>query len=203
MASKRLFLAVALVAAGLAAACESNDPSANGVTATYNDRTGRLETLAGDSDGDGKVDVRADMDGLAFKRVSIDRTGDGEPDRWEYYEQAAARANERGQSKSVLARADEANGPDAKRVSRREFYLDGRISRIEEDGDFDGRPDKWDYYESGALIRMEIDLSGRGRPDRRLFYGRNGEVDHVEADEDGDGIFVRLPPTKSVAGGKS
>jgi hypothetical protein len=179
----------------------ATDPFTPAAKPTYNPDTGRLERLDGDRDGDGKVDLQAEMDGLRFKKVAIDRDGDGRPDRWEYYDAPAAPAPGRvaPAAKSELVRAEEANGADRQRPTRREFYEHGVIVRIEEDTDADGRTDTWDWYEHGALARMEIDLQGRGRPDRRLVYGPAGDVERVEVDAKGDGVFVPLPRSSPAA----
>jgi hypothetical protein len=128
------------------------------------------------------------MDGTILRHVELDRDGNGRTDRWEFYLPAPA-----GDGRPRLERAEEANGTDD-RVTRRETYRDGVISRVEEDTDFDGRVDKWEVYERGALARMDLDLSGRGRPDRRLVYGPGGTVARIEVDPDGDGVFTVAPP---------
>jgi hypothetical protein len=152
------------------------------VTPIYNKDTGRLEQLVGSRQGDGHIDVRAQMDGAHVRSVEIDRNHDGHPDRWEYYETNATT------HRSLLARAEEANGSDAQ-VTRREFYNNGVIERVEEDTDNDSRIDKWETYEHGSLARMDLDLAGRGFPDRRLIYRPDGTFDRSESDPTGDGRF--------------
>lgn len=174
----RILIVLALAVG--AAAC-ANTGAAGRTTPVYNKDTGRLEQLVSDRNGDGRIDTRAIMDGVRFKSIEIDRSADGQPDRWEYYETDA-------KNQSVLSRAEEANGP-GRTVTRKEFYEKGRISRVEEDTDFDGRVDKWEFYQDGGLVRLELDLQGKGFPDRRIYYGKGGVIEKLEVDPDGDGKF--------------
>jgi hypothetical protein len=189
-------LIVLALAVGGAAACSGPSTASNGrATPLYNKDTGRLEQLVSDRNGDGKIDTRALMDGVRFKSIEIDRNGDGQPDRWEYYETTA-------ENLSVLARAEEANGP-TRTVTRKEFYEKGKISRVEEDTNFDGRLDKWEFYQDGGLARLELDLQGKGFPDRRIYYGKAGTVEKLEVDPDGDGKFEPAPlPDAGRKGGE-
>ena len=115
------------------------------------------------------LDIWAQMDGVRLKSIQIDRHGTGHPDRWEYYVEgtpapgSAATAGAAFDRKTMISRADEANGPDDKTVTRHEFYTDGVITRVEEDTDFDGKIDKWETYDHGTLVRMDFDSSGRGK----------------------------------------
>lgn len=182
------------VIAALAAvpACRANAIdrlAANGISPVYNLQTGKLEQLVSDRDHDGKPDTRAFMDGATITYIEIDRNADGSPDRWEYY----------APSPNVIDHAEEANGPDL-RITRREFYANGVIRRVVDDTDLDGRPDKWEDYDRGALIKVELDLVGKGYPSQRLVYGPAGDVARIEADPDGDGVFVVVPASN---GGKS
>jgi hypothetical protein len=152
----------------------------------YDTATGRLRELDSDRNGDGKIDTRAFMDGVTLLRIEIDRNGDGRPDRWEFYTPAAAGPGATG--RTVIDHAEEANGP-SDTITRREFYTNGQIARVEEDTDNDGHVDKWEQYEGGVLTTVALDLQGAGRPDRRLVYGPDGNVERIEADPDGDGVF--------------
>jgi hypothetical protein len=188
-------MGLGLAAVALSPACRSSEPTTGKVTPIYSPKTGKLEELTLDRNGDGRVDTWAFMNGVHLQSIQIDRHGTGKPDRWEYYAEgipsaggppSAGSAFDR---KTVIVRAEEANGPDRTMVTRREFYTDGVITRVEEDTDFDGRVDKWETYDHGVLIRMDLDISGRGRPDRRLVYRPDGSFDHVEVDVKGDGHF--------------
>lgn len=164
------------------------------MTPIYNKDTGRLEQLVGSRQGDGRIDMRAQMDGAHLRSVEIDRNRDGRPDRWEYYEQGATTR------RTLLVRAEEANGADA-RVTRREYYDNGVIARVEEDTDNDGRNDKWEAYDHGSLARMDLDLTGRGFPDRRLIYRADGTLERSESDPTGDGRF-KAPTTTGASSAK-
>jgi hypothetical protein len=193
----RIGLCLTLVA--LAPACRAPEPTTGKVTPIYNAKTGRLEELTLDRNGDGRIDTWALMDGAHLRSIQIDRHGTGKPDRWEYYTEGTAAADSQPSAgaafdrKTVIVRADEANGPDRTVVTRHEFYTEGIIARVEEDTDFDGRIDKWETYDHGVLARMDLDISGHGRPDRRLVYRPDGSFDHVEVDVTGTGHFAPVP----------
>jgi hypothetical protein len=68
-------------------ACNSGvKPGANRINPEYDKRTGRLQTLRYDSNGDGRVDMTSTMDGARVTKIEIDKDFDGHPDRWEYYD---------------------------------------------------------------------------------------------------------------------
>jgi hypothetical protein len=188
----------------VAASCGPSADRSGGVQATpvYDPHTGRLEQLAADRSGRGRIDTRAYMDGVRFKYIEIDRKGTGRPDRWEYYQPATSPADVRSGAggQSMLVRAEEANGSDGT-ITRWEYYEHGVIARVEEDTDGDGRVDKWEQYAGGALVRMDLDLSGRGYPDRRLVYRGDGTLDHMEIDANGDGRFKSPAGTPGQRGG--
>lgn len=189
-------LIVFALALGVASSCSNSGASGTGrATPVYNKDSGRLEQLVSDRNGDGKIDTRAFMDGVRFKSIEIDRNGDGRPDRWEYYATNA-------EKETVLARAEEANGPTSA-ATRKEFYDNGKISRVEEDTNFDGRVDKWEFYQDGGLVRLDLDLQGKGFADRRIYYGKNGAIEKLEVDPDGDGKFEQAPlPDAGRKGGE-
>ena len=191
--------AAVLTGAVLLTACGTPAPPVGAVTTVYNKTTGKLERLTFDRDGDGKVDTWAVMDGLRLQSLEIDRHGTGHPDRWEYYAEATAAAAARESAGSafdrntMLLRVEEANGPDGKTVTRREFYTDGVIARVEEDTKFNGHVDTWTFYDHGGLARIDIDMSGRGTADRRLVYRADGNLDRIEVDPTGTGHWVPAP----------
>lgn len=196
LAGRSLLAAVCgLSGAGCHAAPGASPAGANGVTPVYNKQTGVLEQLVADTKGDGRADMRAHMSGAHVNSVEIDRNRDGRPDRWEYYDTSVG--GQRAGARSVLARAEEANGADEK-VTRWEYYENGVIRRIEEDTDADGKADKWELYDHGALVRMDLDLAGRGFPDRRLIYRGDGTLDRTEVDAAGDGRFKSPDGSKTV-----
>jgi len=175
-------------------------PVAGTATPVYNPQTGQLEQLVSDTNNDGVVDTRAHMEGVLVKYIEIDRDFDGKFDRTEFYRDApgtpaAARSPD---GRSVLDRAEETNGGEV--VTRREFYVDGVVRRVEEDTDVDGRTDKWEEFEEGRLVTLALDLAGAGRPTRRLIYDRGGNVVRLEADDDGDGRFEEISPAGKDGG---
>jgi hypothetical protein len=196
-------LAAAAAASLWLAACGHDDAPALAGTATpiYNERTGRLERLESDTNDDARVDTIAHMDGVRLKYIELDRDFDGRSDRWEYYRDApgtpaGARAPD---GRSVLERAEEANGADGQ-ITRRVYYVDGVIARVEEDVDLDGRIDKWEVYTAGVLTRMDLDGEGTGRATRRLVYDAAGQVVRIEVDSVGDGHFTAVSPAGKGGG---
>jgi hypothetical protein len=191
-----LVLAIVLIASALTAGCQPPpNPSPTGATATpvYNPRDGRLEQLVSDVDGNGTLDTRGYLDGRRLARIEIDRNDDGRPDRWEFYRDL----NGTGPSPTPqpeIERVEEAEGPE-ERITRREFYEHGQLRRVEDDSNIDGRVDRWEHFENGLLARIELDLTGAGFPDRRLIYRRDGTIDRIEINPEGDGVWRALSPT--------
>jgi hypothetical protein len=191
---------IALLAAALgAAACGATVEdrlAANGISPVYNPRTGALEQLLSDRDGDGRKETRAYMEGATIKYIEIDRNGDGAPDRWEYYSSPTAAPGGAAPA-NVIDHAEEANGP-GRAITRREFYADGVIRRVVDDTNFDGRPDKWETYDRGVLASVELDLNGAGLPTQRLVYDAAGTVTAVLSDPTGTGVFRPVSVPSSV-----
>jgi hypothetical protein len=190
-------------------ACQRPATPPKKIEPTYNRQTGRLELLRYDSDGDGKFDTFSYMDGARILRIEIDQNEDGTIDRWEYY------GPDRRLEKIGFARARDgvedawsffdASGAterieiSTKRnrtVDRVEHYANGALVRAEEDGDGDGRFDKWETYDGGRLASVAFDTVHRGTPDRRLIYGVDGSA-RVEVDLQGSGVFVAATPPAS------
>ena len=179
-----------------AAGCSSPPPEATRWTeSVYSKTTGRLEQIRADVDRDGRMETVAFMDGTTLKHIEIDRDGDGQPDRWEYYGPGRTTPGT-GASQfdrwAIIVRAEEASRADAPRL-RRELYEAGVLRQVEEDTDLDGRMDKWESYRNGELATVDLDLRGKGFPDRRLVYRSGGDVDRIERDLDGDGRFEPMP----------
>ena len=154
------------------------------VEPAYDKDTGRLTRLAYDSDGNGKHDTWAFMDGARLTRLEADENEDGKIDRWEYYPGGAAESPLK-QPPERIERATRLDG----QVSRREFFEAGNMVRVEEDTDGNGVTDKWETYAGGALVMLSLDTQGRGRPDRRLVYRPDGSLDRIESDPTGSGTF--------------
>lgn len=132
------------------------------VTPKYDQQTGKLAELLWDSKGTGKVDTWSYMDGTRFKRIEIDRNGDGKPDRWEYYGEGNklekigfSRLGDGKQdawaylaSEGVLSHIDISTHQDGK-IDRVEYYTANSLTRVEEDVNGDGTMDQWETYEGG------------------------------------------------------
>ncbi len=170
------------------------DPAAARFTPEY-DKSGKLTRLAYDSNGDGKPDTWAYMDGTQLLRVEQDTNGDGKVDVWEYHHPvsgAGAQAAHPGFDPTV-DRIERSTRYDGK-VSRWEYFDRGILTRVEEDTTGDGKVDKWETYTNGTLSMMALDTTGDGKPDRRLIYKADGTLDRIEIDPSESGRFQPQPP---------
>ena len=153
------------------------------MTAVYDKTDGTLRQLSVDAAKDGKPNVYSYMDGNKFVRIEIDKDEDGKIDRWEYYGSSQkiekvgfSRANDGKQD--AWAYQDSAGAVEKIEVSthhdgtvnRVEYYAKGVLARAEEDGDGDGRPDKWETYENGALSTVAFDTTHTGVADTTIDY---------------------------------
>ena len=193
-----------VVFALLMAACGAAPTSRNRIEPTYNEKTGKLETLKYDADGDGKFDTFSYMDGARIVRIEIDRDGDGKVDRWEYYgpgqkleKVGFSRANDGIEDawsffdvRGAVVRIETSTTRDRK-PNRFEYYADNVLTHAEEDTDGDGRIDKWETYDGGRLASVAFDTRHRGTADRRLVYAKDGSA-RMEIDNTGTGEFVAL-----------
>jgi hypothetical protein len=201
----KVVLVVMAVAVTLAASACSSDREAakKRITPEY-DQSGKLQLLKYDSKGNGQVDTWSYMDGARIVRIEIDKDGNGTIDRWEYYD-ANQKIEKIGLSRLNDGKADAWSfaGPDGA-IARIEVstHRDGTIDRIEyfehdvmvraeEDGDGDGRPDKWETYDAGRLASVAFDTTHRGTADRRLTYGPHGATT-MEVDPDGSGHYLPI-----------
>jgi hypothetical protein len=200
MSLKSLIVGCAL----LTGACDASSSPTKKIEPLYNKKTGKLEVLKYDSDGDGKFDTVSYMDGARIVRIEIDRDGDGKVDRWEYYGQnqklekiGFSRANDGiedawsfSDATGSVVRIEVATKRDGK-PNRFEHYANNVLTQVEEDTDGDGRVDKWETYDGQRLASVAFDIRHRGTPDRRLVYGRDGSA-RMEVDDAGSGHFVAL-----------
>ena len=190
------------LAVGCTASPTPGNVSTSAVKATpvYNDKSGQLEQIVSDSNGDGKIDTRAFMEGRRLLRIEIDRNNDGSTDRFEFYGEAPPeRVNPNSPAgRAEIERVEESNGPDVTRITRREFYDRGELARVEDDSNNDGRLDRWELYERGVLSRIDMDINGAGFPTRRLVYRRDGTIDRVEVDPAGSGAWREAPAGSSL-----
>jgi len=196
-----------LVVAQFAAACDrAGDEARKRMSAEYDKATGKLSLLKYDSDGNGKVDTWSYMDGPRVVRIEIDKNEDGKIDRWEYYD-ANQKLERIGTSRAqdgkedswsylgddgTIARIDVSTKHDGK-ITRVEHYQKDVLVSAEEDGDGDGKMDKWETYDGERLASIAFDTTHRGTPDRRLIYGADGTA-RLEVDAKGTGQFVTVNP---------
>ncbi len=174
------------VVLALTTACSIPAPARNDITPEYSS-DGRLTRLSYDRNGDGKVETLGYMDGARVVRVEVDEDGDGKVDKWEYHAATASTPD------MTVERIERATRHDGK-ITRREFFALGAITRVEEDTDADGLFDKWETYEHGSLRAISLDTRHLGTPDRRMLYGADGTFLRLETDESGSGHFPPLPP---------
>jgi hypothetical protein len=204
-----MFQRVTIVACALfVVACDPLPSPTNKLEPVYNKKTGKLEVLKYDSNGDGKFDTVSYMDGAHIVRIEIDRDGDGKVDRWEYYgpgqkleKVGFSRANDGiedawsfADAAGSTVRIEVATKRDGK-PNRFEHYTNDILTAVEEDTDGDGRVDKWETYEGQHLASVAFDIRHRGTPDRRLVYGSDGSA-RMEVDDAGNGHFVVLNKTQ-------
>lgn len=191
---------------GLALVLGCTEARDRGVVGVYDEQTRELVRLDLDRDRDGRIDVRTYTLGSLPVRTEVDADGDGDVDRWEYLD-TNGRLQSVGSASSGTSeledtwtwvvdvngerRVDVARERD-RRVTRREYYREDRLVRADEDTNADGLPDKWEIFENGVLRQASYDTAfSTGRPDRRIVYTANGQYDHLEADPERDGTFVR------------
>ena len=198
-------MALSLLSAALcvSAACNRNRSEASTrIQAEYNPKTGRLQLLKYDSNGNGRVDTWSYMDGPRLVRIELDKDEDGKIERWEYYG-ANQKLEKVGFSRNNDGVEDAWSyaGPDGTlerieistrrngKVGRIEHYEKNVVVRAEEDSDGDGRIDKWETFDGDHLSAVAFDTQHRGVPDRRLVYGPGGTA-RIEVDLKGVGHFV-------------
>ncbi len=146
-------------------------PSGAKVRGTY-DADGKLQLLTYDTNGNGRPDTWAYMDGTRIVRVEIDKNEDGVIERREYYD-----------ARQALERVELSTRSDGK-ITRTEFYDGGVLARAEQDVDGNGAPDRWETYADGQLRSVTFDLEGAGRPTMRMVYGSDGNVIKIERGHD-------------------
>jgi hypothetical protein len=191
MACNKLQALIAAVAVACLTACGPATETSSGITPEYDKQSGRLSKLAHDSNGNGKPDTVAVMDGNRVVRVEADEDENGTVDRWEYYTSSSQATS--GQAPDVLERVERATRRDGQ-INRWEFFDSGKLVRVNEDTDGNGKVDKWEQYADGTLTEIALDTTGRGTPDRKLIYSSDGNFDHIEVDKDGSGHFEPLKP---------
>ena len=199
----RLLVPVLIALAVAATGCHGGDAdAAKRIEPVYDKKTGKLQLLKYDANGNGTVDTWSYMDGARVVRIEIDTDEDGKIDRWEYYG-PDQKIEKVGFSRSKDGKEDAWSyaGPDGSidridvstrrdgKVNRTEHYKNDVLVSAEEDSDEDGQIDKWETYDGDRLASVAFDTMHRGKPDRRLIYGPDGSA-RLEVDRDGTGHFV-------------
>ena len=201
--------------------CACADPERERLKATtkptYDRTTGKLTELTFDANKNGRIDTWTAMDGNRPLSSRLDRDEDGTIDRWEYYDEHGQLAKVGFSRKNDgtpdawafagrdghLQRIEISSTADEKKIDRWEYYDEsvplsagtGALVRVEEDGNADGRPDKWETYANGGIKTAAFDENGDGLADRRLTY--EGEtVVLVETAPDQEGRFTRRVEVK-------
>jgi hypothetical protein len=166
---------------------------AKGPYKAFYDGWGRLDRIEYDQKGTGKPDRIARYDGLKHAhRLEIDFDFDGHMDRYEDYDPeghlirfATIGSSGKPDRWTVVGPKGETlryeyDPKDNGHPERIEYIEGDRIVRVELDSDHDGRIDRWQQWENGRLVSESIDTNGDGKPHRRVFYTREGAIDHVE-----------------------
>jgi hypothetical protein len=191
-----------LLACALGLAGCQRRAGAKRIEPVYDPKTGKLQLLKYDSNGNGVIDTWSYMDGARVVRIDIDTDEDGKIDRWEYYG-PNQELEKVGFSRLKDGKEDAWSFPDAAgaterigmstrrdgKITRVEHYEGGHLVSAEEDSDEDGRMDKWETYDGERLASVSFDTKHRGTADRRLIYSASGAA-RLEVDTAGDGHFT-------------
>lgn len=149
----------------------------------YYDSRGQLERVELDADGDGRFEAEERYRNQRRVERREDLDGDG---RWErkyiWQKDGSAVLSEQGRKG---------------KLQKTYYGPDGAITRIEKDGDGDGKMDStWEYgsgvlqkvrkprgvwhYQNGKLSRAELDGDRNGRTDKIEYYRGDGRLAKVE-----------------------
>ena len=189
------------LAAAVSAGCQRR-PETRRIEPVYDPKTGKLQLLKYDSNGNGAIDTWSYMDGARAVRIDIDADEDGKIERWEYYgpnqklEKVGFSRSKDGKEDAwsypgeggAVERIEMSTKRDGK-VTRVEHFKADRLVAAEEDSDQDGRIDKWETYDGDRLASVSFDTQHRGTADRRLIYAADGAA-RLEVDLAGDGHFT-------------
>ena len=193
-----------VLAAAVLPGCQRR-PETRRIEPVYDPKTGKLQLLKYDSNGNGVIDTWSYMDGARAVRIDIDADEDGKIERWEYYgpnqkleKVGFSRSNDGKEDAwsypgegGAIERIEMSTKRDGK-VTRVEHFKADRLVAAEEDGDQDGRIDKWETYDGDRLASVSFDTQHRGTADRRLIYAADGAA-RLEVDPAGDGHFTPAP----------
>ena len=208
--SRPALLVCIVFASVLAAGCQQR-AGAKRIEPVYDPKTGKLQLLKYDSNGNGTIDTWSYMDGARAVRIDIDTDEDGKIDRWEYYganqqiEKVGFSRAKDGKEDAwsftgptgAVERVEVSTRRDGK-VTRVEHFQGDKVLTAEEDSDGDGKIDKWETYDGDRLASVAFDTLHRGTADRRLIYSADGTA-RLELDPAGAGHFT---PASQPAGGR-
>lgn len=194
----------ALAISLICGACDGGTGASKQMQPVYDPKTGKLQLLKYDSNGNGKIDTWSHMDGPRVIKIDLDQDEDGVIDRWEddgpdqKLEKVGFSRMKDGKEDAwsyagpdgSVARIEVSTRRDGK-VNRIEHFENDRLVTAEEDSDGDGKMDKWETYDGERLASVAFDTVHRGTPDRRLVYGASGTA-QLEVDADGTGRFVAV-----------
>lgn len=147
-----------------------------GITAQYNEKTGRLSRIEMDQNKNGRMDTFSYWDGIQIQRIEVDQDEDGRVDRWEHYGPG-----------NKMTKVATSSRDDA--VEDTWAYPDERgfLFKVESDTDRDGIVDKRETFaprpgasDSRVLVMVELGLDKAGRASRRLYYKPDGSFDRSE-----------------------
>lgn len=147
-----------------------------GLTAHYDQKTGRLSRLELDQNKNGRVDTFSYWNGTSIERIEVDQDEDGRVDRWEHYGPG-----------NKMTKVATSSRDDA--VQDTWAYPDERgfLSKVESDIDRDGVIDKRETFapRSGApnsrvLVMVELGIDKTGQASTRLYYRDDGSFDRSE-----------------------
>ena len=128
----------------------------------YN-KTGDLEALNYDTDGDFRLDTWTYWEDGHRVRREIDDDEDGEIDRWHFFDASDA-------EDAVPRREGFSSAADGVMDAWRYFKEDGDVERIELLDRSNDRVVRTEFYDRGALTRIETDTDGDGVIDDRVVF---------------------------------
>ena len=147
-----------------------------GLTAHYDQKTGRLSRLELDQNKNGRVDTFSYWNGTSIDRIEVDQDEDGRVDRWEHYGPG-----------NKMTKVATSSRDDA--IQDTWAYPDERgfLSKVESDSDRDGVIDKRETFaprpganDSRVLVMVELDMDKTGQASTRLYYKPDGSFDRSE-----------------------
>jgi hypothetical protein len=182
--SGRLRLSTGAVTAVLIAGCGAppNPQRTNylverpGLTAHYDQKTGRLSRLELDQNQNGRVDTFSYWNGTSIERIEVDQDEDGRVDRWEHYG-AGTKLTKVGTSSKDDVVEDTWAYPDER----------GILAKVESDTNRDGVVDKRETFaprpgapDSRVLVLVELGIDSAGRASTLLYYKADGSFERSE-----------------------